>query len=293
MHYTITNQQLTAVIDEHGAELCSLKSATQEYIWQGSEEFWSGHSPLLFPIIGSVHNNQVIIGNQTCQLRNHGFLQDQTFMVEEHTTDKLVLVTRSTPEVLAKHYPFAFQFQVTFTLCEMQLHITYDIVNLDSVTMSYCFGLHPALNCNIEADDAFEDYYIEFDTPTNITRPYMPEDDADYIDYENLEVVIPEYSKRFDLKHEHFLKYSLIQDRKFQYANLRHKHKGRILDFAFTGFDTFTMWQPHYAPFICLEPWTGISGILPYSPHLESNKLCQYLAAGETRSYSLTMTCHK
>ena len=291
MYYTIRNEQITAVIDSHGAELCSLSSAKREYIWQGSEHFWSGHSPLLFPIIGSVRNDQVQIGNQTCHLHNHGFLQDQEFIVEEQLPERLVLSTQSTPETLAKYYPFRFQFLITFTLSAMQLQISYDIKNLDTVEMSYCFGLHPALNCNMEASDSFENYYIEFDQPTNITRPYMPDGD-DYIDYEHLEVVIPEYRSTFELQHEHFLQYSLIQDRAFQYANLCHKKKGPILDFAFTGFDTFTMWQPHYAPFICLEPWTGISAIAPYSPQLESNKLCQFLAPQHNRNYTLTMTCH-
>ena len=53
MKYTIHNAVLTAEIDSHGAELCSLRSnlTGTEYIWQADPEIWARHAPLLFPII--------------------------------------------------------------------------------------------------------------------------------------------------------------------------------------------------------------------------------------------------
>ena len=60
MKISIKNNQLTAVIDSIGAELVSLKksSTNREYIWEGNPVFWGKHSPVLFPIVGTLKNNQ-------------------------------------------------------------------------------------------------------------------------------------------------------------------------------------------------------------------------------------------
>ena len=49
---TISNEFLTAAFSEIGAELKSLKSDNREYIWNGDPAFWTGSSPVLFPICG-------------------------------------------------------------------------------------------------------------------------------------------------------------------------------------------------------------------------------------------------
>ena len=58
MKITIKNLFITAVINNKGAELISLKDKNnREYIWQGNPEFWGKHSPVLFPIVGTLKNN--------------------------------------------------------------------------------------------------------------------------------------------------------------------------------------------------------------------------------------------
>ncbi len=290
MLYTIKNQHLSATIDSLGAELCSLKSPDREYIWQGHPDYWEGHAPLLFPTIGGVKNNQVTIGGQNCHLKNHGFLRTINLEVIHHSDEKIVFSTKFSSDTLSC-YPFKFQFIATYKLDGTTCEMTYEIKNLDDKSMPFFFGLHPALNCNITDEENFDDYYIEFNVPTAITRPYFPEGD-DYPDLDNMEVLSPN-SKTYSLKHEDFLLYSLVQDKiNFTKSDLCHKTKGKIVDFDFEGFDTYTMWQPHYAPFICLEPWTGLSGIAPYSKNLEDNRLCKYIDAGDSKSYRLTITTH-
>jgi len=54
----IKNTFLTATINSFGAELCSLKNnENKEYIWEGNLDFWGKHSPILFPIVGTLKNN--------------------------------------------------------------------------------------------------------------------------------------------------------------------------------------------------------------------------------------------
>ena len=57
---TVSNQELTIRVSEHGAELSSIvaNATGKEYLWQADPAFWKRHSPVLFPIVGSVWNTE-------------------------------------------------------------------------------------------------------------------------------------------------------------------------------------------------------------------------------------------
>ena len=74
MLYTIDNGRLKLTVDSFGAEIKSLISADgTEYIWQGSPDTWKSHSPVLFPFIGRLTNNQCKIDGVTYPMGIHGF----------------------------------------------------------------------------------------------------------------------------------------------------------------------------------------------------------------------------
>ena len=66
METILENDVCRAVINHDGAELTSfkLKSNDLEYIWQGDPEFWGRHSPVLFPIVGRLKENQYTYNGQ-------------------------------------------------------------------------------------------------------------------------------------------------------------------------------------------------------------------------------------
>ena len=47
----IGSGEITATINVQGAELCSLRAAGAEYMWQAGP-VWPRHAPVLFPIVG-------------------------------------------------------------------------------------------------------------------------------------------------------------------------------------------------------------------------------------------------
>ena len=51
---TLSNSELTIKVSPNGAELCSILRDGKEYLWQADPAFWKRHSPVLFPIVGSV-----------------------------------------------------------------------------------------------------------------------------------------------------------------------------------------------------------------------------------------------
>ena len=54
MRVVLKNEQLTAEIDTHGAEIKSIKRGDREYMWCADPKFWGRTSPVLFPFVGAV-----------------------------------------------------------------------------------------------------------------------------------------------------------------------------------------------------------------------------------------------
>ena len=78
---TLSNDKITLQIAEHGAELVSINVNNTEYLWQGDPKFWGRHSPVLFPIVGRVWNNQYHHEGITYELGQHGFARDMDFQL--------------------------------------------------------------------------------------------------------------------------------------------------------------------------------------------------------------------
>lgn len=74
---TIANSQLSIQVSPDGAELCSIIANEKEYLWQADPTFWKRHSPVLFPIVGSVWENEYRNEGVTYVLGQHGFARDR------------------------------------------------------------------------------------------------------------------------------------------------------------------------------------------------------------------------
>lgn len=65
----IKNEQLTVEISSLGAELQSIKDAQgNEYLWDGDEQYWNRHSPILFPIVCGLWKDTYRIDGKEYQL---------------------------------------------------------------------------------------------------------------------------------------------------------------------------------------------------------------------------------
>ena len=85
IRHTLSNEHISATILAHGAELCSLKTADGlELLWQAGPE-WPRHSPLLFPIIGEVKGEQILVGGNVYKMLRHGVARDHDFAFVERS----------------------------------------------------------------------------------------------------------------------------------------------------------------------------------------------------------------
>ena len=157
----IKNEYLTAEINENGAELSSLKSnkSGTEYRWQGDAKYWTGRSPVLFPICGRLFEGKYTYGGKTYEMANHGIVRHADFSSEK-LSDVSVELTYLSSEESKKIYPFDFEFKVKFTLNENAIEVTYSVKNTGVKDLPFSFGAHPAFNVPFNKDEKLEDYYL-------------------------------------------------------------------------------------------------------------------------------------
>src|SRR5882762_2122777 len=143
--HTIRSGAIAATIKADGAELCSLKNAEGlELLWQAGPA-WPRHSPLLFPIVGRLKNDQLRHRGKTYPMTQHGFARDHRFEWLEQGTNSCKLVLTDTEATRAR-YPFAFRLEVTYTVDSADLKVAFDITNTGDENLPASIGAHPAFN---------------------------------------------------------------------------------------------------------------------------------------------------
>lgn len=158
MNYTLKNDQLSVTVDTFGAEMHSIQHDDIEYLWQADPKFWGRHAPVLFPIVGKLKNGQYHYNEQTYQMGGHGFARDNDFELIKKSDNELVFELRDNEDSL-NHYPFHFNFRVSYKLVDNKIRVRYEVKNEDEKFMSFGVGAHPAFNVPLK-NGTFEDYQL-------------------------------------------------------------------------------------------------------------------------------------
>lgn len=101
---TLKNDILSIAVDNHGAELTSINKNGVEYLWQADPAFWKRHSPVLFPIVGSVWEGKYIVDGKQYSLGQHGFARDMDFELIEKGQDRDWMNTLAPGEIFNASY---------------------------------------------------------------------------------------------------------------------------------------------------------------------------------------------
>lgn len=250
MTTTISNSNLTAQINHFGAELFSLKNhENQEYIWEGNPVFWGKHSPILFPIVGTLKNNSYHYEKAEYQLSRHGFARDMEFKLR-NKSESSVTFSLTSSEESRKVYPFDFELQIIYTLAENKLIIGYNIINNDYCVMPFSIGAHPAF----ALPKPFEDYSLAFEYPETLTS-FELENDL----LSDKSTTIKMIDNQVPLTYSLFEKDALIF-KKLESKNITIlENKNPLLRVKFDNFPNLGIWTKSNAPFLCIEPWIGYS----------------------------------
>lgn len=250
MTTTISNSILEASIKHAGAELFSIKdNQNNEYIWEGNPDFWGKHSPVLFPIVGTLKNNTYKINEKEYQLPRHGFARDMEFSLIEKTENKAVFSLKSSEETLQK-YPFEFELQLIYTLNESSLVLEYKVINNGREKMPFSIGAHPA----IALPDTFEDYAFQFEKEENL-KYYLLENDLISSQTKILETNNKVVPLNYELFKNDALIFKTLESKSLTILN----NSKPYVKVDYYDFPSLGIWTKENAPFVCIEPWLGYS----------------------------------
>lgn len=256
MKYTIENEFLKAEVLSLGAELISLisKDDGTECIWQGDEKYWTGHSPIMFPICGRLCQGKYTYRGKTYEMGCHGFARHSEFELIACKDDEITLLLKSDSKT-KETYPFDFNFFVCFSLKGRALTVKYKVVNTDTKELIFSVGAHPAFNVPLFGGD-FEDYYVEFNRACDAIRlTFSPACLCDKKD----PVFAQGGTKRIDLKHDLFDDDAIFLYNTAKKITLATEKSKRSITMYFNDFKYLGLWHKPKsdAPYLCIEPWCG------------------------------------
>ena len=274
MKITLSNSELTATINSFGAELISLKNkSNREFIWEGNPDYWGKHSPILFPIVGSLKNDNYIYNNSIYHLPRHGFAREMDFEVKEKTDLEVVFSLKQTRATLEK-YPFNFELQISYTLTNSVLKIDFKVINNNDFSMPFSIGAHPAFA--LPSD--FKNYELLFEKSEKLIVSTLQNDLISNATY-----ILPMENNSLRLN------YSLFENDALIFKTIESKsvsiteNKIPFLKVHYNDFPSLGIWTKSQAPFICIEPWIGYADTIENNGNLEDKEVIQIL--GENQAF--------
>lgn len=277
MNYTIENDYLSITVKDKGAELTSLFSRVnqKEYLYQVQEGFWNKQSPVLFPFIGALKDDQYSYQGQTYSMTKHGFARDHIFELADKSINRLDFVL-SSQTIKLENYPFDYEFHIIYHLIKDTLVVKYKVVAGDN-DLYFTVGGHPAFNVPLAKGLSFEDYFVEIKTAGPIDR--YPLNGA-YIDQS---LIIRDAPKQIALKHDLFTNDLLLyKTPNATKISIRSEKDSSGVALTYSSIPYVGLWTlTNQAPFLCIEPWTGLPDDINSNGQLQDKLGIQHLEAGK------------
>lgn len=277
VHY-IQNDFLKIAVATKGAELQSVFNKIQqnELLWQANPEYWGKHSPVLFPIVGTLKNGMYRYEGKEYQLPRHGFARDLHFEVEEASDSQIILTLESSPQTL-EVYPFVFKLQIIYSLKKHCLEVTYIVENVSAMnSMYFSLGAHPAFNVGARADD-FNKFSLAFNNSDVLHATVLTEG---LLTDEQIQFALS--NRKLHLDYKLFEHDALVfLDQKSNEIQLVATDSTEIFNFKYKNFPFLGIWTVVNSGFICLEPWAGVADFNTHNLHLEQKVGIHHLAPKE------------
>lgn len=290
--HTLKNEMLAISVSSHGAELSSIRKGSVEYLWQADPKFWARHSPVLFPIVGSVWEGRYRVAGEEFLLGQHGFARDMDFTLVDQSDTMLRYRLESTEDTLAK-YPWPFRLEIAYRLHDNKIDVIWDVTNPGPEDMFFQIGAHPAFNYPDYDPVAEARGYFSFDRKEGLECIRIKEKGCvDAITKYPLELDAdgryPLTSSTFDV-----IDTLMLQDGQLRRVTLHRTDGTPWLSLGFTA-PVVGLWSPpcKNAPFICIEPWYGRCDRAGYEGDYRDKDWINRLAPGERFSSVYTIEIH-
>ncbi|MCX7284470.1 MAG: aldose 1-epimerase family protein [Novosphingobium sp.] len=283
----ITNGELTARINPLGAELWSLTDAqAREYMTDADPAFWSGHAPLLFPIVGALNEDTLRLGEAGYVMPKHGLARRSAFAPVHAEGPEARFRLTDSPDTRAI-YPFGFVLEVAYRIEGLTLHTEVSVFNPNAEPLPFSFGFHPAFAWPLPGGADKHSHKLVFaaeEAPglrqvapgTGVLLPGT--------------VPSPVQGRELALHEDLFRADALIWERSASQALSYGADGGSWLDLRFPDTTSLGVWQVPGGRYICIEPWQGHSDPQGFAGDFREKPGIVLLPPRETRSFRMDVT---
>lgn len=277
----LENNIISVELDPRGAEMKTLRVNGENRLWSGDPAVWAGRAPVLFPICGGLPDDMFTYNGEEYHLKKHGFARFMDFEVVSATDTSATFLLESNQETL-EQYPFAFRLYLTYTLRGAAIDIRYQVKNTDTKTMYFSIGSHEGYAC----PEGIEEYDLFFEKAETLSTCDL---DGNLIAPTLTPILkeskfLPLYDKLFEVDA------LVFKDVKSREVTLRNRKTGKSVSVKFDGFNYLLFWTKPGAPYLCIEPWTGIPPMVGSSHDIRKKEGITALEAQDT--FTVTHTVH-
>lgn len=281
--YQIENSTFTMQLTSAGAEMKRLfcKPWHRELLWVPKDEktqnIWNRTAPILFPIVGKLKNDSYSFEGKNYKLTQHGFARDMEFECLSCGTQEIEFALKSSQKTL-ESYPFLFELLVKYALVDKRINIAYTVKNADQKEMFFSLGAHPAFETF-----KIEDFEIHFEKKE---KGFFRLNNS-LVDWHTLypldeETLVPTK----DLFAQDAL---IFKDLKSRYIDLIDQKRHETLRVNFDNSPFLGLWGKGSVPFVCIEPWFGVSDEEAHDQKLVSKRGILKLAPGQNFNYAFSI----
>lgn len=276
--YQIESNSLILQITSKGAEMKRLFSREwhRELLWLGDEKVWNRSAPVLFPVVGKLKDDEYLLKDKTFKMTQHGFARDFEFKCTECGTTEAEFLLVATQESF-NQYPFLFELKVRYKVENSKVSVSYFVKNDDRQDIVFSIGAHPAFETKDIAN-----YEIRFEKPE---KEYFKVKDG-----------LVNWSRSLDFNSD-FLKVekNLFQDDALIFKKLKSKYvdlvdtKRKEVIRVQANTPYWGIWAKGDVPFVCLEPWHGVSDSADTDKNIETKNGIITLGEGEVFGFSYSI----
>lgn len=278
---SISTPALSAEISATGAELIRLRDRTgADLLWDGDPAFWTGRSPLLFPMVGKASGDRIKVAGKAYEIGQHGFARTSTFTLVR--SDAATCTWRlEASEATRRRYPFAFRLDVTYRLDGATLHMEAEVANTGTATMPVAFGFHPALRWPLPYGKprAAHEIVFEQDEPAPIRRPVDGLLSA-------AQFPTPVRDRHLLLHDDLFEQGALV----FDTLASRSVVYGDAIRVDFPRMPHLGVWTKPGAGYVCIEPWQGYASPEGFDGELADKPGMVAIAPGASETFAMSIS---
>lgn len=247
----IGSERLSAAINPLGAELTHLRDGEgRELMTDADPAYWTGHAPILFPVVGRLNGDALRIDGRDYPMKQHGFARTQMFEPTRRTDTSVTFRLAANAETRA-HYPFDFVLEVGFSIDAATLAVDVRIANPGREPLPASLGFHPAFAWPLPYGRPRDEHRITF----------AADEKGDIVELSG-GLFASRRPSPFDgrilhLADDLFAQDALIWDPVASQSMTYGATDGPQLRVDFPDTPYLGIWTKPGAAFVCVEPWHG------------------------------------